>query len=189
MAIDMRGKITGDKIELATIDGDKHLIAGSVKTAQMALSAVTAAIIADNAVTTSKVSEKVRTRPLASDDTEVSNLAATDKTLDYEVKNVRFVVKPEANATPDKIVVAVEMKTSIGTSAATLSIYVDSEATARTSVQTTLTTYDLLTLTFDVGSGPGMLATGVHQLKIKVKSAVGTATATIKLTEIYQIIL
>ena len=185
----MRGKITSEKIADNAVDGEKHIIAGSVKTAQMALSAVTASIIADNAVTPQKVHEKVRTRPLASDDTEVSNTLAPDRLVDYEVKTVRFIVKDGANATPDKIVVAAEIKTSSVESAASFSIYMDEEVTERGTIETTQTMYDLVTIIFNVGIGAGGLSQGTHELKVKVKSGLATEICTTKLIEIYQIIL
>ena|GEM_PF-5147038 len=189
MAIDMRGQITSEKIAIGAVDGDKHIIAGTVGTARFALASVTSQVLADNAVTPVKVNEKVRTRPLASDDTEVTNAAATDKTVDFEVKNVRFAVKDAVAGIPDKIVVAVEIKTSVATSMTTLSAYLDDEASPRASVSTASTSYDLVTISFTAGIGAAQIADGSHSLKLKIKSSLAIGIASLKLTEVYQIIL
>lgn len=201
MAVDMRGQVTGEKIATGAINGATHIQDGTVQSAKVALSAITATLIADNAVTsakigpgaieTSKVSEKVRTRPVAADDTEVDNSSAANKTVYETSKTVTFAVKNAANATPDKVVVALQVKTSDILSAATAGLFMNSEVTARSEVSTNLLTYDLVTVTFEVGSGAGagQLAEGTHSLKMKLKSQLGTATATIKLVEVYHVIL
>ena len=189
MAIDMRGKITAEKIGDEAVDGALHIKAGSVQTAKFAVASVTSAVLADNSVTAPKVIEKIRTRPLAADDTEVSNFAAIDRTVDFEVKNVAFAVAVNANVPPDKIVVVLQLKTNLASSAATASLYIGSELTARSSISSISTALEVVTLSFLVGSGPGQLAEGVHTLRIKLKSALGAQVATLKLTEIYQVIL
>lgn len=186
MGINMRGKINSDMIEANSIQ-TIHLQNGSVETAKMASQAVTASILADGAITTSKVSEKVRTREIGANDVEVSVLGTTST----EVKSLRFSVKESGNITPDKIIVACEVKSSNASATATLEAYIDEEATPRTSVMTTSTNYELSTFSFQVGAGAGagQLTEGIHTLSIRLKSSSATETAYNMLLEIRAAIL
>lgn len=160
--------VTTNELGAAAVTTPK-IAASAVTTNELGASAVTTVKIADNAVDTSKATKSVKRNPYLTNSNEAT------ATTEAEIKN--FTFNKATNLNWGDMAVAAEIKTSSAAQAATLLIYIDAEGTARASVTTVATTYDVqATADIDISD----LAAGNHAVKIKLKSADGVATASNK---------
>ena len=98
-------------------------------------------------------------------------------TTEAEIKNFSFNKTASGASSWSDFAIAAQIKTSSAAQAATLLVYIDAEGTARATVTTTATAYDVQA-TLDIAISD--LTTGNHTVKIKLKSADGVATASNK---------
>lgn len=155
------GAVITPKIANDAVDVTK-IATNAVTSAKIADGAVGTTEIADGAISPAKVYDTIKSSLLVGDDTEVS----VTGTSPSEEKNLRFV--KSANLPSQKLYFSAEIKSNTSTYMATLTAFMDVEATARYTFTSTATTYELKESTvIDISD----LSNGVHTLKIKLNSA------------------
>lgn len=146
------------------------------KIGEVADGAITTAKLADNAVTTAKAIAALRRNVFVGDETEVSVTGTTET----EVKTFNIICKSSILEWLGLHVQA-EMKTNNALYTATMRIYVDSEVSARITLNSTGTDYGLESGKADISD----LATGRHIVRVKMVSSDAAGTAYNDLIEIF----
>ncbi|HLE33395.1 MAG TPA: hypothetical protein VJB38_12390 [Bacteroidota bacterium] len=182
MATDMLGQISAHQINDNAIES-RHIKEQAIITSKIADNAVIGSSkIAASSITAGQLSDGVKIVRLSASSIEDTVIGTAEGVL----KSMEFGIRADV-ALPDKIKFVIEVKSSATTETATYLIYFDEETTARASVTSTSTTYEVLTISTDVGTGPQALATGKHCLFIKGKSSATAGIAYNKLCEIWQV--
>jgi len=162
--------VTSNELGAAAVTTAK-IAASAVTANEIAAAAVTTTKVADNAIDPSKVTKSVRRTPY------LTNANEATATTEAEIKNFSFNKTASGASSWSDFAIAAQIKTSSAAQAATLLVYIDAEGTARATVTTTATAYDVQA-TLDIAISD--LTTGNHTVKIKLKSADGVATASNK---------
>ena len=136
--------------------------------------------IADGAVSPSKASKSALRDPMVINSSEQSVAGITATTI----KTAQFAKSASGPGAISDISFAASLKTSNASYAATIELYIDSEATPRSgaTLSSSSAAYDLQS-TGDIDVSD--LSTGVHSLTFKLKSADASATAYNKQLDIY----
>lgn len=141
---------------------DSKIADGSVIETKLADLAISTDKLKDNVVTLAKANDDVKLVSFVGDETELSVEGDSEVIL----KEFSFSAKGGVME-PKKIRVVATLKTDNELNTATAKVYLNGEAEARATMETTSETYELVSSEFDISD----LSSGKHKVSLKLKSS------------------
>ena len=165
------GSVTADKLADNAVDLGTAKVTGELPETKLANSAVTEGKLADLAISTGKLKNNVVTLAKADDDIRLNTFIGDETEVSVTgiveevIKEFRFPVKSD-KFSPKKVRFIGSLKSSSGHTA-TLKLYLNAEETARSSVSSAETEYELVDSEFDISD----LGNGHHTCKVILVSS------------------
>lgn len=172
------GSVTADKLATGAVDLGTDKVTGQAPASKIEDGAIINAKLADLAITTEKLQDNAISLAKAQDDLKVSHFVGDETevhvtgTTETAVKQFQFL-KVSGQYSPAKLKFFCTLKTTNASHQATLKVYFDSEPTARLTLNSVSTSYELLIAECDTSD----VTSGIHTFVIKMVSADGAESA------------